>query len=427
MSELDKPATDSDATMFIPTPGRKNVQKLQMSTLSNLDAVGGIPVDHDNIGGLNPVVASANIILTAVPRIRSQINHPNPKQLRETMVERINKFEQLSKNRGISTENITIARYALCTLVDEAVSSTPWGANADWANRSLLVTFHQEGWGGEKFFQILNKLAENPTQNIDLIELFYVCLTLGLEGRFRIADNGRSQLDNLREKVAKLIYNTRGDFERDLSKNWQGENAPIAQNKSYLSLWVALTGTSLLLLSLFLFLNFNLNESLDKIEFRKLSATPPKTIVVAEKPSPRLSKFLEQEIREGLVQILDESNKSTVSILGDGLFDSGSATIKLKYEHVLERVAAGLNAVSGQVLVLGHTDNKPSRSMRFPSNWHLSKARAENVANTISKTLTDSARLHLEGRGDTEPVAPNDTEINRAKNRRIEIILQVAG
>jgi type VI secretion system protein ImpK len=64
--------------------------------------------------------------------------------------------------------------------------------------------------------------------------------------------------------------------------------------------------------------------------------------------------------------------------------------------------------------------------VRFPSNWHLSQERARSVQNTLAAKMAQPARLSSEGRADSEPIAPNDTPANRARNRRVEITLLVA-
>ena len=74
-----------------------------------------------------------------------------------------------------------------------------------WSRHSLLVTFHNETWGGEKFFQLLAKLAQNPQQHAHLLELMYYCLALGFEGRFRIVDNGRTQLETLKQRLLTIL------------------------------------------------------------------------------------------------------------------------------------------------------------------------------------------------------------------------------
>jgi len=83
--------------------------------------------------------------------------------------------------------------------------------------------------------------------------------------------------------------------------------------------------------------------------------------------------------------------------------------------------------VPGPVVVTGHTDNKPIRTARFPSNWELSTERAKSVMKLMAPSMTDPARLRAEGMADSDPVAPNDTEDNRRKNRRVMVILKVAG
>ena len=131
-------------------------------------------------------------------------------------------FEAHARSTGATTETIVAARYALCTLIDETAAGTPWGASGASAQQGLLAMFHGETEGGEKFFQILARLAENPRANLDVIELMYVCLELGFEGRYRVLDGGHRQLDAVRQRVLAIIRQQRGEHERDLSANWHG-------------------------------------------------------------------------------------------------------------------------------------------------------------------------------------------------------------
>jgi type VI secretion system protein ImpK len=421
---------DPDATRFMPSGRAGGVDSLlpiaESSVASERYAV---PVDFDGLAGLNALVAAANPILISVPRIRAMVRHSDPTALRDQLLERISRFEKVARNRGASADDIMIARYALCTLVDDAVAATPWGGTAQWANRSLLVTLHQETWGGEKFFQILNKLAEMPAAKIDLLEFFYVCLALGFEGRFRIAENGRAQLDQLRQKVSTIVRAIRGEKEQDLSPSWRGEQTEMGRGTGLFALWSTAALVSVVLLVAFAVLSFSLSSHADDIEFGKLSVRPPRPAIEPRLvPVPaRLSRFLEAEIKAGLVEVRDEPSRSVVSILGDGLFSSGSSQMRSGYEPVILRIADALNSVQGVVLVTGHTDNVPSRSIRFPSNWHLSRERAQSVERLLAARVVNPARLYFEGRADTEPVVPNDSEANRARNRRVDIILQVAG
>jgi len=106
------------------------------------------------------------------------------------------------------------------------------------------------------------------------------------------------------------------------------------------------------------------------------------------------------------------------------LFKPGEATISSDNQGLLARIGDALRGVPGPVDVIGHSDNVPIRTLRFPSNWELSKARAESVARILSARVAPE-RLRADGRGEAEPVVPNDTAQGRAKNRRVEITLHV--
>jgi type VI secretion system protein ImpK len=133
--------------------------------------------------------------------------------------------------------------------------------------------------------------------------------------------------------------------------------------------------------------------------------------------------FLQPEIDEGLVNVFGKGNTLVIRVTGSGMFGSGSDTLVDRFQNPIQRVATALNEEQGQVIVVGHSDNIPIRSSRFPSNMHLSLARAKSVMASMAKTMDDESRLSAEGRADAEPIADNGTREGRAKNRRIEVVL----
>ena len=382
---------------------------------------------------LNPLVQAAAPLLGAAPRLRVMVRHPNPQALRESLAESVRRFEASARAQGLPNEQVVAARYVLCTLLDEAASSTPWGGSGAWSAQSLLVQFHNESWGGEKVFHLLTRLAENPAQHRNLLELVYITLSLGFQGRYGVLDNGRAQLDDLRSRLAQMLRGLAGPAEKALSIQWQGIASAPQRLRDGIPLWVVAAATVLLLLALFVALRLSINlqtdatfASLQALDGPVVKALPLAPAATPAAPAPpRLAQLLQADIAAGALQVKDQADRSVVTVLGDTLFDAGSADVARRAVPLFDRVAAALNQVPGPVLVSGHTDNQPLRSLRFPSNWHLSKERAQSVQSLLSRSVSPG-RLSAAGRADTEPVADNSTADSRARNRRVEIVLSAA-
>jgi type VI secretion system protein ImpK len=116
-----------------------------------------------------------------------------------------------------------------------------------------------------------------------------------------------------------------------------------------------------------------------------------------------------------------------VTIRGDELFASASSVIVDDYQPLMLRIADAIRKVKGQVRVTGHSDNRPIATLRFPSNWALSEARAKSVLEILAAKTGQGDRFSAEGRSDTEPVATNATAEGRARNRRVEITVLAEG
>lgn len=379
--------------------------------------------------GSNPLVAAANPLLNLVPQIRSTVHHANPAWLREHLVVEIRTFERLAQQAGVLPEAIIGARYCLCTALDEAAALTPWGSGV-WSSHSLLVSFHNETWGGEKFFAVLTRLMQEPRQHIDLLELLQFCLALGFEGRYRVIDGGKSQLDALKRELARTIRSVRGEYDPALSPHWRDVVANDETRRFTVPVWVCAALAVLLALGVFEGLRLalamradQLFASIDQLHLPRLQPSLP---VQQPAPVPRLAHFLQPEIDEGLVSVQDQADRSIVVLRGDGLFGSGSSSVIDRYLPVLTRIADALNSTVGAVRVVGYTDNVPVHTLRFASNWDLSQERAEAVRRLLATRLADPARLSAQGRGQMDPVVPNDTAAGRARNRRVEITLMLA-
>lgn len=421
---------DSDKTVIMPSPGGRSVPPGKTINDQNRASSPDGLKEIDELtaaAGLNPLIAAANPLLNIVPQLRATLQHADPQGLRSYIAEKIKIFETRARASGVASEKVIAARYALCTLLDEAAASTPWGSGI-WAKHSLLIMFHNEAWGGEKFFQLLAKLAESPKANRDLLEFMYICLALGFEGRYRVIENGKAQLDALRERLAHLLSKERGEYERDLSPRWQPTQIRRPKILALLPIWVVAALCGLVMLTAYLSFSFLLNNASDPV-FAQIQSIRVRNPIPEPAPlpavKPRLAEFLAQEIRDGLVAVRDEDGRSVVTVKGDGLFAPGSATILESFVPVLGRISNALNSVPGKVSVIGHTDDQPIRSVRFPSNWHLSKERALSVMQILIEQGVLPNRINAEGQADAEPIASNSNPLGRARNRRVEITLHV--
>ncbi len=158
---------------------------------------------------------------------------------------------------------------------------------------------------------------------------------------------------------------------------------------------------------------------------------------VAEKPEDKkeklaelvpslkvLSEELKKEIESGRIEISMQPRGLVVSFAQAALFPSGEDVISPDAYEGLEKVAAAINRLPNPVRLEGHTDSIPIRTPRFRSNWELSAARSiALMAILTEKYGVPADRLSIAGYADTAPIASNDTEAGRARNRRVDIVV----
>jgi len=140
-----------------------------------------------------------------------------------------------------------------------------------------------------------------------------------------------------------------------------------------------------------------------------------------------LVKNLQKELKSGQIEVTQLRDGLRVNVAQDILFDSGSAALDRSGTVVLSKVATQLKKSSHQILVIGHTDDKPIRptlAKQYPTNWELAGARAASVVRLFADSGLSSKRLLAVSVADTQPVTSNKTEEGRARNRRIEIRLR---
>jgi type VI secretion system protein ImpK len=375
--------------------------------------------------GLNPLVQSATPLLLLTGELRHAPS-VDVVDLRRHVLEEIRRFEDHARAAGVQSEIVLAARYALCAALDEAVLSTPWGAQSEWAQHPVLVALHREAWGGEKFFEMLDRIRVDPARHIDLIELQYLILALGFTGKYHMLDRGPEQLADLQRNLLRTIRGHRGSAPTELSLQWRGLEDRRNRLVRYVPWWVVAAAAVAILAATFAVYYSRLATRADPLQAKLAQvgvgdfAEPPPAPPAA---GPTLKQLLAPEEATGILSIDENGGRTVITVRAGDLFPSGSAAVNPSYAGTLDRVAAALNKVPGRVMVVGHTDDQPIRSLQYHDNYELSRERAVSVATMLKKTMEDPARMTWRGVGSSEPLYRPDSEPeNRARNRRVEII-----
>ncbi len=441
---------DSDRTIIRPAPGGRLPaapvpQPLAPPQFEPAPPRAGVPAAADDgaegvASAVSPLVAAAAPLLQLLARLRNTAGQPDPGDLRERAVQAVRAFEQQARDAGVPLDLLRPAHYALCASLDDVVLSTPWGSTGIWDARSLVSSFHQEVRSGERFFNLLDQMRQNPGKFLPVVELMYLCMSLGFQGRYRLSPRGPAELDRLREETYALIVRQRQTAEPDLSPHWRGVAAPYRGPRPTVPVWVAASAALALLAALFLWFSASLNAGSDALFARLLQAPPDhmprisRAAPVAPPPPPPvlpaaepLCTLLQPEVAQGLVSVLCTPPTPVIRIRNAGMFASGSATLDPRYIPLLQRVGAALKREPGAVQIIGYTDNQPIHTVQFPSNFKLSAARAQAAAAIIAGAIGDPRRVSAEGRGEADPLNANTTPDQRAENRRIEIVLHQPG
>lgn len=436
----------TDKTILKPRPGGRGANKAtpnktaaetpplegneDKTVLSSYDQPSSFRQKADTVAiGDNLLIDEASTIFSVISKIRSTPKHHDVNALKRQCIEMIKTYEQALRHKSISSEQIESARYCLCSFIDETILNTTWGGQSEWGAESLLSTFHNETWGGEYFFTLIQSCIANPSEHLLLLELQYLCLSLGFNGKMRIEERGAEKLEEIREQAYRAIRTQRDDHQRELTPTCKRSVEYGSSNPKEFPLWVLLSLIGALLISVYMFFSYQINSYSDGV-YRELSSLVPWTqsepvalSIKSRDESVRLRQLLQTEIQRDLVEVIDLSDKIRLRIASDNLFKDKGTQIKEDFVPVVSKLARALESISGRILVTGHTDDEAIFSSKYPSNWHLSLARANAVSDALASKTDLHGRLWPEGRGEAEPIVPNDSDENRQTNRRIEIDL----
>ena len=390
----------------------------------------------------NPIMRAAGPLLLLLGRLRIALMRASFASLMEQVADAIKFFEKDIRSAGIAEAQANQAKYILCATADDIVQNIPTEDRHVWTQYSMLSRFFGERIGGVRFFEELERGKRDPLTNYPVLELQHSCLALGFQGIHRTSAGGQATLQQIQRDLYEVLRRVRPKVYQDLSPRWQGQALANRLGRVEVPIWGVAGVLGILLFGLFIMLRTFLGGGSDlttdalstlhpnaslALERRVLTAPPPKL------PDPpkdvitqlqRIRKRLAAEISAGKVTAEQSATQIFIRVGDVVLFDPGQAVVLDSFKPIIPRIAASLDPEPGNIKVIGHTDNQPIRSVRFPSNFHLSVERARVVGALLKQSLSQPGRLEPPiGRGADAPIAPNDSAQGRARNRRVEIII----
>jgi len=331
---------------------------------------------------------------------------------------------------GCEWQQVQDASYLLCTYLDERVNEAARAASLvpyD-GERSLLVEFHDDAWGGEDAFSDLARWMKTEPPPVALLSFYELVLSLGWQGRYRVLERGGVLLQDLRSQLHAVIWRQRAP-----EPLGTGLVTPARRPRGrWTPLWANAVAIGAVLLA-YALVSAMLASQGRPIRHALAAWMPPtRTINLAETLPPPLPQLLS----EGWLSAYKHPQGWLLVFRSDGAFDAGKAQVRADFRHNVERLGLAFAPWPGDLEVIGHTDRQPVRAGGvYADNQALSEARARTVADELHATASpDGARapgdavarrIGYSGRGDTQPVDPAMTPAAFERNRRVTVLWKV--
>jgi type VI secretion system protein ImpK len=353
----------------------------------------------------------------------------------DQVAQAIEQFEIDARAAGAPSDQIETTKYALAATADDIVQNLPTADSRVWTQYSMLVRFFNERMGGVRFFKELERAKQNPAVNLGVLEVMHACLSLGFEGVYR-ASGGPGAAQGIRRDLYETIRRAQPKTIEDLSPHWRGQAVPLSSSRLQVPVWAVAALAAVVLLGSYLYLRNALSARAETLALKMAEIHPAGELTIAREtlvkpppdPKPRTSTQLERiraalakEILAGKVGADQSATTIFIRIGNVVLFPSGGAKVSDAFAPIAAKIAAALDREPGAIHVEGYTDADPIHTVAFPSNFELSEARAKSVAAMLKAGLAHAERLAVAGKGPGNPVAANDIELNKSKNRRVEV------
>jgi type VI secretion system protein ImpK len=398
--------------------------------------------------GDNALVSAFSVLLGLAPELERATAPENPDVLRARFLENLTYSRDSAVSQGIPLARADQGAWFVAALLDDVALNTPWGAHSGWPRQPLVTQISGDVDAGERFFVRLDELMRYPERDPELLELAFMCLSLGFRGRYRVQGaTGEAAIAQLRSQVARVLV--RPDDERaDLSPHWKGVVADDQPPRFIVPIWSIAIIAAALIAAVYVGLGMRLSAKGEQL-YTLTNILPPAERAaifrpVIENAAPPPPLILEPVVLEFLPLVAEAAPPDRAGALtgredaslaivvlqasDPELFRSAKAEMNAEYDPLIASIARVIGEnieFVGGVTVVGHTDSVPvQRSNPFQSNQGLSEARAATIARALAAAGVPADLISSEGRAATQPIADNGTREGRARNRRVEIVIE---
>ncbi len=337
---------------------------------------------------------------------------PSLSEVREKIKSLIAEQEKRAKSGDVLWESYLEARFAVLSWVDEVILTSTWPNRNQWQH--LMLPYHGTLNAGEEFFERLERL---PSDAREVREVYYLCLRLGFLGQCAL-DDGSNQIGKLQHALYRQLSDAPNDIRQSYPRLFPEAYRKPPQVKRAIGprihpLWFGLVVfvVVLLFVAYWLILRSETNRLLARLE--------------APAPSPASvdwTRSLIEELRSRKFDV-EDSSRGVVITLPGLLFEVNSSKLSGEGEKRIGELGLVLKryAPERRVAVEGHASRE--RGTLDETNQRLSEDRAKNAADVLVGNGLSRDKVTWKGLGSSTPIASNDTEEGRRKNRRIEIII----
>ncbi|MGR3270604.1 type VI secretion system protein TssL [Thalassococcus profundi] len=429
--------------------GRTRIRPVRRSAQPAQRQAGAAPVAPVRISRAsdNPLVNAYAALLGMAPELERATAPDNPDVLRTRLLESLTHARDSAVSAGVPLSRADQGAWFVGALLDDIALNTPWGGHSGWPRMPLVVSMYGNVDAGERFFDLAEDLIRYPERDPQLLELVFLCLSLGFRGKYRInGGSGEAAIAQMRVQMNRLLHD-RDQAEAPLAPNWKGVEATDDERRFIVPLWSIGLMALALITAVYVGLSIQLSNRGEQL-FTLASVLPPPeradifrpVIETVEAPQltadPLVFELLPlfaEAAPENTAKALTGREDVSIAVVvmqatNPEVFRSSKADLNDGYGPLVASVAQVIRDnidFIGAVKVVGHTDSIPVQTSNpFRSNQGLSEARAKTIADMLVAAGVPAGLVTSEGKAATEPIADNGTREGRARNRRVEIILQ---